>query len=621
MKLNDLLVENFRGITRIDVNLETCNYVTGPNGAGKTSFVQAIQYALLGHCYDSEGKQIENAHLLRNGADSGQIRLRLADPDATIRVTFARTKKAVEAKCVVSCADETVADRDALWRWLQLDPATAAVALSPGSIFSAGGLGQTLTHYLFSKAENADPLAHGDQTRFARALREFVGEHSLGRTPDPERIGKCAYEQRTIAKRTLARAEGERDAIKYESVSDAQGKPLDIDATPKAQKQLAHFEACRDAAIRAQGATPVDPAEIARLEAEIATAESELKALEKRAPKPPATESTCAIEVEIENADILLADNDTMMAALDIQINNLERSIGGEPCPNCGHAMDAAEITTAKAKHVSLMARAEKLEQEHNAYEGQRATLKKQLADMRERNEKSRADTTLAANAHNAACGDLRATIKAKRGALETLQRNAPEKYDGPSVPECDEKIARLTHIIDNLIALESWRIADEAVRAQREAVTFLDWAVAEFRDGEFQRRALAAPLAEFIGNANAALQPHGFAIEADPIEKSWELQLVTAGRALPVRVCSESERTIAQYAVVDGIGFPVLILDDVDGCEARRKSALICDAKESDLQTILCGAWVQAPDPDIDALRDALAPVALVWIENGEAK
>lgn len=75
MKLEDLSVENIKGIKRIDLNFETLGHavvIAGKNGAGKSSLIDAVQYLFAG------ARAIPD-DVIRHGAREGEISATLED--------------------------------------------------------------------------------------------------------------------------------------------------------------------------------------------------------------------------------------------------------------------------------------------------------------------------------------------------------------------------------------------------------------------------------------------------------------------------------------------------------------------------------------------------------------
>lgn len=85
MKINRLIMEDFRNHQRTEVALDKINFFVGGNNAGKTSILAAIEWALTGHCLWTDRAGRGAAALVRQGEKCTAVALDVAGLGAVIR--------------------------------------------------------------------------------------------------------------------------------------------------------------------------------------------------------------------------------------------------------------------------------------------------------------------------------------------------------------------------------------------------------------------------------------------------------------------------------------------------------------------------------------------------------
>ncbi|HQD77163.1 MAG TPA: AAA family ATPase, partial [Bacillota bacterium] len=75
MKINRLIIENFRNHKKTEINMERINFFAGHNNAGKTSILAAIEWALTGRCIWTDKAGRGAADLVRQGEKQAAVAL------------------------------------------------------------------------------------------------------------------------------------------------------------------------------------------------------------------------------------------------------------------------------------------------------------------------------------------------------------------------------------------------------------------------------------------------------------------------------------------------------------------------------------------------------------------
>ena len=69
MNIKRIRIEGFRSLDNIDLELDGGSFITGMNGAGKSSVLEAIRFALLGCCKNTDRRGAGAKGLVSDGAD------------------------------------------------------------------------------------------------------------------------------------------------------------------------------------------------------------------------------------------------------------------------------------------------------------------------------------------------------------------------------------------------------------------------------------------------------------------------------------------------------------------------------------------------------------------------
>ena len=85
MKVNRLVIDNFRSHKKTEINLDRINFFVGGNNSGKTSILAAIELALTGKCMWTDKAGRGAADLVRQGEKHAAVVLDVEGLGAVIR--------------------------------------------------------------------------------------------------------------------------------------------------------------------------------------------------------------------------------------------------------------------------------------------------------------------------------------------------------------------------------------------------------------------------------------------------------------------------------------------------------------------------------------------------------
>lgn len=81
MKINKIVISNFIGIARADIDMKSVTVISGDNAAGKSSIADSISCALIGEPSRVDAKK-ELAQLLHSGSEKGRVSITFDDDEA-----------------------------------------------------------------------------------------------------------------------------------------------------------------------------------------------------------------------------------------------------------------------------------------------------------------------------------------------------------------------------------------------------------------------------------------------------------------------------------------------------------------------------------------------------------
>jgi hypothetical protein len=431
-------------------------------------------------------------------------------------------------------------------------------------------------------------------------------------------IGDDAYKQRTVVNADL---KSTRDAIGRIGIvsvpKDGNGNPLSAKHIPGGQKLLSELRAQRDELLQERGraGAAVD----APTDEDINLATLQLSAAKKDADElTKAHEAACAAH-EKANADLKAAQE--KQSGISYQQSVLPkpktaRGLEGDTCPTCGTALTdelRAEIQ-------------DKLDQVDHETRQKAAELNKQndaalaaLTKYREvckKAEAARCATNAALIKPNADVQELRANL----AALNARRGNAPtrtvEEIDA-EISGTETRIASGESVVAALVRVGELESLTERLSELEETHTHLEWAISAFRDGALLNELSSGGQAEFLARANAWLADYGYAFETF-VDGSEIVVLMgrIGGLPVPVNFVSDGELILAQRAVAFGVGTGgIVAVDGLDRLDGYKKGGMF---GESDGTLLIAAAWGLGSEPDLPALAAAIAPAALVWMQDG---
>jgi DNA repair exonuclease SbcCD ATPase subunit len=396
MFLTKLIVQNFLGVTDVELDLGDFTALYGPNGAGKTSLADAIFHLCTGDVirHDVLGAMV------RQGAKSAVVEGEFGSRGALRREVMPKGRELYIDGVLTAAKDAAVPVRELLGA----SPAALRAALRSGAILELPPtelqqLLMDLTGARVDRAAIAEAL--GESTRKALARLKLEIPETLGQL---ETTATKAVQARPAAKSKRKTAQDDLDAsiILDQSVEEAATKTT----AEAASKRVIELQRKRDDALRSQagadgarterrreviariaelervpapGTAPADPAPLRtaldQVQVAVVRAQEALATLDRESIRlrreigeaipsaPPLAQAKATLQsatTASAEAEAALKALKTEGQALAAQVERL-RSGGGETCPHCTQAIPAeliaaleSRLAALRAKHVGL---------------------------------------------------------------------------------------------------------------------------------------------------------------------------------------------------------------------------------------------------------------------------
>ncbi|MDI9379761.1 MAG: AAA family ATPase [Verrucomicrobiota bacterium] len=619
MKINRIEIRNFRGCRALTLDSFPA-MLLGMNGAGKTSAMHAIQAALFGRVFDHEGKQITSSQWVGQwGKDASvdvTINIEGEQSVVQLRVTASGQKVAVTGARPIQGRPAEV--RAALWERIGKRQEHAECAANPRAYLLGGDLGALLAQI------NGGGVDHD---KLHLACGAYFGwleswckqhRHPLDTMDHLSELGEAMYAERTVVNKDIKRLEQEIASMEVlDAPVNAKGAPLTVADLPAVESGIATLRKDRDALIEQKGrasavydgpsaddlrkAIDADRAELAKVEKKIAGAPESAK--ESRADIAKQAQRKHEIEATVADLSRRIAEQESAL-----------QEFKGGACPTCHQTLsDHARETLVGPIEAAIERDKTEMDEQKKALKG--------LASKIEADEKA-LDSV---EAQIRACTEQAAKIRESLARADRDLLAASTAYAGPGEEELqgqidglDARIEKAEHARDRLLAMQdadAKRARLEGLKSEQER---LNWAVDAFRGGTVTNALGSDGLAFFTGACNDLLSGHGYALIAQAEGKAVTVSLAKDGwLPVPVNQVSEGELILAQIAVAAAFadnGVPALI-DGIERLDGEHRGTAI-DLMESIHGAVVMAATYGLPNaPDIEAMADALAPVAVVWV------
>lgn len=638
MRIRSIIIENFRNIEHLEIrNIEQSLALFGLVGQGKTSVLEAIRMALLGEC-ELSGELAKKGgggvkRLVRDGAKMAFIEL-VVDPyeDGHDDDNDIRIQLTIPTKGKVDCfffdnEGEKFPCYPSIWEMAGIPFNHARVSMMPGRFLLSTELGDILAEFL---SADIDP---DDLQKLAGTHADWLAEYAKGHdealdsVTSFENMGTYAFQWRTQVKKNIAETEADIEAIGHVvAPKDLRGNAMEVDhieqlvwAVSATKKELA------DALVekgRAEVAEDADSVEQRRWEltnehkklceisrdfgSRLEEAKLEVEAAEQARTKGQRNHSEAAVELKKLQSEI---------KEVKCGIESLKDEDGA--CPRCGRKYTAAHRKTELA---SLQTRL------YLAVEGQQfcqSGVDRKLKELKPLHDDVSAavdDVDTIRGEMNLNQNDIAGVVRARDELPEANTARALLVVE-EEIEALEEKIERGRDYIERLTKMKE---KDAKTKRNEEAAIELDhlnWCVEAFKDGAAIKELISGGLDDFTNRCNAELEPGGYELSIEVSGKKVGVMLRCPGqKSRPVALCSSGQQALAQAAVAFAFsdsGAPVLLdnLNDLDG--PFRKAVLRRIQAETDLTVIAAGAW-QQNDQSMEGIRKALAPMRVLWIQDG---
>lgn len=630
MKLTMIDIENWRGIDTISLDkLDRTLMLVGPNGAGKSSLLTALQFLLFDRCFDSEGKRIELADLVRKGKRFARVCARFEhqipklqdrpytyEASVVIDVTGGKPKTERDFKLVADGKAGSVTYKHGPWTMFDLPKERAEVVGNPKAFLFSKELRQMLAGMAAPELDEKVLLAYcGENADWFDEAAQYYGMGFPKTIHDLEAFGQLVFDDRRNTKKKIAelkaqaksKAEG---AKKRKGPLTPDGKELTVENIPAVREQLGVLDGL-----------------LFDLQQERGRSEAASRVETKRDPEV-LKKSLAAAEKALKKAKAAYSDAATAWKKAGDELQEIQERgsayranmamAGGKPlafgdvCSKCGQKV------SAKA--------AERIKQEF--LDGQLSLDKITIEAMDKKKEMGALEETL--DEAREAYGEESGTVATMEAALKEAEKASPEEPTRPlkdieaDIKNAQEKRNRGHEILETLVAIEAAADVsdgDAVIEAATVELAYLEWAVKAFKDGEFVRMHCGDELGDFTSRVNAFLANFSLGIVFDMTE-----QVTYLGKSddalVPIAQCSKGEQCLAQCAVALAFQLPVpVVIDDLDGLSVENKGKLVSLLSTCEADTVvLAAAWGLPNKVEPKAMAGAIGRARVAWLEGGVA-
>lgn len=663
MKINKLMVQNFRNHKQTEIFLDKVNFFVGRNNAGKSSLLAAIEWGLTGKCLWTDKAGRGAAELVSKGAKQAAVGLEVAGIGGIVRTMPPHTLQVGSISGVnegqAAILNRLAADEDRLKIALN---AAAFLNLSASEqlSFLFGAFGLQFTADKVAQQLEVWLKSNGQPGERARALAARAkGYYPAGITGGPEVLDvmeKRAREIRRELKRDKQRAEA---ALAEMAATDILAAPAD-GRVEELRNRLAGLRHKREELLTAAG-DPHLPARRETLVNRIKSLDEKIKAARDKAaelaesikglPDGNAGEN-CYSQREKEILDSIEVFNTraaslkSRAASLTSRLDTLTgaaRALAGVD-RRCPLAPEVIKCGMSKAQVEGIL---QQLNQERQAARDELAGIKQELLQIDD--QLNRAGQKLDELKKNqAAALEQARKLLLLKGELNTQQvlinqlttdrDNLARELAGLPEPgqEAAETAGELQQLAELMADIETQLVqAGEMAalaRRQEELKQDIDTYTAEVADLELlvkslgpdglRRDILADVLGNFLNRVNHRL--------GRLTEGGYQLTLgadmtllcrANGGPHLPLKLLSKSEQLRVGIAIQEALshaaGLNFLAIDEADMLDQENRDLLtgmLLDLAEEYDQVL-----VFTTVGDVQPTNPGLAGVKLFWVEDGK--
>jgi len=638
VNIKKLQIENFRSIGSVCLEIDGGAFITGMNGAGKSSVLEAIRFALLGYCQNTDRRGAGAKALIAHGAKEASIAIELLGgrdmTAALVQVVIPQSGSVRWSAQDTATGKPIAAKAEQLWAWLNVCEATLAAALLPAEHITTQGFEGVLGE-LQAGLVDPDRLRELCGDEFDALVRDYSSNAEIPRdllTLNGLRaVGEESYSARRETGRAVKALEAQIPAEAPKPPTDRNGAPLGTEAAAALKKTIGDLAAARDALMRELGEArqmaKVAPAgSVEDLEVAIAAAQdaADKAARAAKAAQAEHVRAVDALEAAKRARDTARYQADTIRQRIEELTTKIESYAAGRACETCGAKWTEARVraVTAKLREARMALAAQLKDAEGRMDEKLRADYEQLAAVAAQAEEPAREAT----NATIAASADLANLRRELELAKRVSGVRSPEAVEADLL-EIDERLDRAKAAMGQLAIVAEYEAKKADLEAARARYAHMDWRVKAFRDGEIINRLGVDGLKAFEGAVNETLTSYGYAFGFEVDSKTVKVLMGRRGEALrPIERASTGEQKLAEIAVALTFAGEtgIALVDDLDHLDGSNRNQALSDISHemrethSDkgyIQIIAAGAWSKPTEPDLTPMERALDPLRPIWL------
>lgn len=648
MIITSITVRNFRGIRELSLDdLPDQVLVLGLNRSGKTSLLDALRAVFLGRIQDHAGRALEVREWIGPHESTAAVAVgfELLDGAYTARMRVARTVsleiQPPDGKPLWTGAPKDV--RGALWRHLGVAQRHRECAMTPRAYLVGDDLGKMISDLGGGGVDQAELDAIlGDDAAWFHGFA--AAEKITPASPDALlSLGEAMFQKRTSMKANLAAltAQAERSAGVMPPTG-RNGATLTPAQIPAVESALAQIRATRDTLLAERGAAEnaagsAEALERARSErARIRLEELEGAVEEASGRRDQARKTMEPMDAALRNA--LAADSAAVdaLARASVSLDAAKAAVASLDglsacCPTCGQKIAPAArksmaepLDTALAEAAAAHTAAQDRRQQTLAAIQPARDRAKAAAETLRQAEREVSDAAARLNEHRGRASALDRQI----AELETLAGSAPRALEDvdADIQATEAKTEAAVAALETLRTIadrERTETARDQVAAEVEVLTRL---IPLFHNDRRSNHASALNrLARneqeaFLSACNDRLEPFGLALGLDTSGKSVAVTLRSLDQdlAVPVTQASGAEMLLAEWAVATAFaGDGLVLLDEFTRLDGRYRGLLLESLAARPGSLWVASAYSHEGEPEVESLRDALAPLGVVWMRR----
>lgn len=587
MKIDAIEIENFRCIEHLKIeNIAPLFLVEMENGKGKSSLIYAIQFALFGHCEKTARNGSGASALISHGAKSSKVTLwfqYLHREDGgcyKLSLGINRNGKKITFECIDCTTGEAYESREEMWGALGIKESVARAAAMPRQWMEANEAGELLSGLMMPEEVGAEMLAYLDDMDGVKAPFQAYCEkrgNSLVTLDDFRSVGAAIYSHRTEINRELKIAEVDLESMPIQSLPRTEsGQQLGVDDREAIQRGQAEVASRLEALTRqegAQAACVVTPEELAEMRKEEVEATAKLQEAEE------AVSVAQAAWDEGKAKSVEAGDTVAIQAKIDALGNEQE-------CGTCGQEIVGDARRQREKKRTRLGAALVKAKLAEVKLAEMDATLRTR--------EKSRTEEQAKVDA-------IKARISEAEKALEAAAKFhlVPRDSLADEIQACRDKMARGEDLLNRIGLYAEREALKEYVAEMKGRVDWMTEAIDAYRNGKAENEIAQKRLGDFLGVINDNLTPFYLSVEIQASGKVLEFYVQSTDLgATPLKLCSESEQALCAFFAADALaeiaGGPIVMLDNVDDLDSKKRATLIDMLRKRNLESTVLLAWAK---------------------------